>query len=70
MGHSVTPGKTVIVMLTFSIWHFKCQVSAMTRALYNLNAHFLASFLFLGGIKRIYNFGTMLSCLSVEGKLL
>jgi len=46
MGQSVTPGKTVIVMLTFSIWHFKCQVSAMTTALYNLNAHCLASFLF------------------------
>jgi fumarate reductase subunit D len=69
MGHSVTPGKTVIVTLTFSIWHFKCQVSAMTKALYNLNAHCLTSFLFYG-MKRIYNFGTMLSCLSVEGKLL
>ena len=67
-GHSVTPGKIVTIMLTFSMWHFKCQfsavttvlfqfqyqVSAVTRALFNLNAHCLTPFLFFG-MKRIYN---------------
>lgn len=62
-GHSVTPGKIVIITLTFSMWHFKCQfsalttalfkfqcqVSAVTRALFNLNAQCLTPFLFLGG---------------------
>ena len=62
-GYCVIPGKIAVMMLSFSMWHFKCQfsavttalfkfqcqVSAVTRALFNLNAHCLTPLFFFEG---------------------